>query len=73
MPSVQMLCRPNSYRYTRESIERALTHHFGNTGIWLRSKNGYILTTGIGIVELKTLREAALFVIAMAEKERRMA
>ncbi len=68
------LDRPSGYRYNRGSVERALTHHFdeGFTGWSPNGKGGYLVSTGIGIVELKTLREAALFVIAASEKQRRI-
>lgn len=65
------LSRLSGHRYNRESVERALTLHFGGT--WATNgKGGYTISAGIGIVELKTLREAALFVVAAAEKERRI-
>lgn len=67
--------RPSGYKYSRASVERALTHHFGATpyNSWQpNGKGGYTISTGIGIFELKTLREAVLFVVAAAEKERRM-
>jgi hypothetical protein len=68
------LSRPSGYQYDRGSVERALTHHFtaGHKGWTSTEKGGYLVTTDIGITELKTLREAALFVIAAAEKGRRV-
>lgn len=68
------LSRPSGYQYNRESVERALTHHFteGHKGWTSNAKGGYLVTTGIGIIELKTLRETALFAIAAAEKGRRL-
>lgn len=54
-------------RYTRETVERALSIHYGNTGKWLPdSKGGYTLNTRKGIIRLRTLREAALWVWAVA-------
>lgn len=69
------LGRPSGYKYSREGVERALTHHFGKGGALGWASNGaggYTISTGIGIFELKTLREAVLVVVAMAEKERRL-
>lgn len=65
-------------KYTRESVERALTHHFGAQGVrqdsWLATMDGgYSIVTGIGVIKLRTLRDAALFVIGMAEGKRRAA
>lgn len=62
-------------RYTRESVERGLTHHLGQGGQegWIPDgRGGYKITTGIGIIQLRTLRDAALFVIGMAEGKRRL-
>ncbi len=68
------LSRPSGYQYNRGSVERALTLHFteGYKGWTSNAKGGYLIHTGIGIVELRTLREAALFVIAAAEKGRHL-
>lgn len=69
------LARPSSHTYNRASVERGLTIHFGEGGPQGWSRNGgagYLIPTSIGIVELKTLREAALFAIACAEKVRRL-
>lgn len=68
------LSRPSGYQYNRGSVERALTYHFGegDRGWTSTEKGSYLVITGIGIVELKTLREAALFAIAAAEKGRRL-
>jgi hypothetical protein len=71
----QSLARPSGHRYNRASVERGLTVHFGEGGPQGWSRNGgagYLVPTSIGIVELKTLREAALFAIACAEKSRRL-
>lgn len=62
-------------RYSRSSVERALDHHFGTTpytGWQADGKGGYSISSGIGIIRLRTLREAWLFVIASAEKARRL-
>lgn len=55
-------------RYNRDSVERALTLHFGPEHVgtfagsgWLRTAHGgYVIGTRRGIVELRTLREAAI-------------
>lgn len=65
-------------KYTKESVERALTHHFGPQGVkqdsWLACMDGgYSIVTGIGVIKLRSLRDAALFVIGMAEGQRRAA
>lgn len=74
--SIQTSAGPPHYRYNRASIERALTIHFGAPGTsphtWSVKDKSYIVPTSIGLVELRTLREAALFVIACAEKGRRI-
>lgn len=64
--------------YNKESVERALTHHFGpqgDQGGWLATMDGgYTILTGyLGVIKLRNLREAALLVIGMAEGERRAA
>lgn len=70
------LARPSGHVYTRGSVERALTHHFGQgsaTGWSSNGKGGYLVACSkVGVVELRTLREAALFVIAAAEKASRV-
>lgn len=67
------LHRLPAHKYNRGSVERGLTHHFGEGHFgWMRDGKGYSVHTGIGILRLATLREAALVVIACAEKERRM-
>lgn len=73
MPS---LIDRTSYRgqYNRESVERALVVHFGDRGDWQADgKGGYTISTAIGIVRLRTLREAAIYVNACAETKRRIA
>lgn len=60
-------------RYNRDSVERALTVHFGDTGEWQRAGAGYTIGTAIGIIRLRSLREAYLFVVACAEKDRLLA
>lgn len=62
-------------KYNRESVERALTLHLGPQGqsgkSWLARMNGsYTVDTAIGVINLKTLREAAIFVIGLAEGKR---
>jgi hypothetical protein len=68
------LSRPSGYQYNRDSVERALTHHFtaGHKGWTSNAKGGYTIYTEVGIIELRTLREAALVAIACAEKGRRL-
>lgn len=63
-----------SHRYTRESVERALTVHVGEGGArgWQRKGSGYTVSTGIGIITLRTVREAAIFVVACREKQLRL-
>jgi hypothetical protein len=61
-----------TYRYSRDSVERALTAHFGSLHWRVDGHGGYTVDTAIGPVTLRTLRETALFVIAAAEKGRRM-
>lgn len=61
--------------YNRDSVERALTHHVGEggeTGWTTDGKAGYKVFTGRGIMHLRTLREAYVYVVAMADKENRM-
>lgn len=60
----------SAYRYNRDSVERAFTVHGVNAQ---RKGAGYTVLTAIGVVHLRTLREAAIFVLAMAEKGRRKA
>lgn len=57
-------------RYTRDSVERALDLHFGR-GRWTHNRSGYTLITAIGIVQMRTLKEAYLTVIGAAEGKRR--
>lgn len=62
-------------RYSRDSVERALTLHFGQGGDfgWTPGLNGgYLIPTGIGIVRLRSLREAWLFVVSHQEAKKRL-
>lgn len=65
---------PSWMHYNRASIERALTHHFGEGGEngWSRNDMGYCIPTSIGLVKTETLRETALVVWIAAEKARRI-
>lgn len=76
MPSpVRTLAGLPLYRYNRESVERGLTAHFGGEGTaqgWVRNEKGYIVSTGRGLVRLKSVREAALFCVAAKEAKQRM-
>lgn len=59
-----------SSRYNRVSVERAFIVHDVN---FQRKGPGYTVLTAIGVVHLRSLREAAIFVTAMAEKGRKVA
>lgn len=62
-----------SAKFNRDSVERALTVHLGANGDWLPDgKGGYTISTTHGIIRLRTVREAAIFVYGCAEKRRRM-
>jgi hypothetical protein len=57
-----------AYRYDRDSVERGLEHHLGPIGpVWNRRGTGYTIVTTRGILHLKTLRETAIYVHAMAD------
>lgn len=60
-------------KFNQDSVERALTIHLGANGDWLPDgKGGYTISTAHGIIRLRTVREAAIFVYGCAEKRRRM-
>lgn len=61
--------------YSRDSVERALTHHFGPEGQgWTpdRLRRGYAITTGRGVLVTYSLRETYTLVVGCAEVERRV-
>lgn len=58
-------------RYTRESVERALSLHY--PGRWTYDgKSGYRLQTWVGTIQLRNLKEAYVAVVAAAETKRLM-
>lgn len=62
---------PASSKYNRESVERALDIHLGAD--WSAVRDGYDISTGRAIIHLRTVREAAIFVWACADKADRLA
>lgn len=58
--------------YTRETVERALELHF--PGRWrpdgIPGSRGYTLSTFVGDVRMKNLKEAYVAVVAAAEAKR---
>lgn len=61
------------HRYNRGSVERAfVTHGFVMGQNVIRQGAGYSVSTSVGWIDLKTLREAYQFVVALAEKGRRV-
>lgn len=63
--------------YNRDSVERALAHHFpsdfqGGPG-WLRRGAGYSISTSRGILVTRSLRETYVLVVGCAAVESRMA
>lgn len=65
----------STHRYTRDSVERALTLHLGEGGPtgWTRKGDGYVVPTGVGLMTLPTLKATYVFVVGLAEGKRRVA
>lgn len=65
-----------THTYNRETVERALTIHLGPEGsasTWTRDgKGGYHVNTRRFALHLRTLREAAVYVVGMADKAARL-
>lgn len=60
----KQVLRPGGHAYNRQSVERALIHRLGPIGTgWRLDNSGWIVQTPVGEVKLRTLREAALFVV----------
>lgn len=61
-------------RYNRRSVERALELHYGPQGfLWKPLPNGgYLITTRIGPVSTRTLRETYMHVVGLAEGKRQV-
>jgi hypothetical protein len=59
-------------RYNRDSVERALIHHFGGQPTWQRRGAGYSISTSRGILVTTSLRETYVLVVGCAATESRM-
>lgn len=73
----QRLGPGHGHQYNRETVERALVLHLGPEGsaaTWTRDgKGGYHVATRRFNIHLRTLREAAVYVVGMADKAARLA